>query len=197
MAQESGVQKEANWGIFLRKHSEAFAVLVAAVLAVVAGAVYVLVWFTANAQTVGLVPASLGAWSMNNVVLFMLHVIFWELALVGIPVAVGAAVGWMWWRRLPEEEKTEYHLLGKRSKSRGAGGAISPLLFIAFALKVYIDGSWNQAISTYTLDYVVGSMVTILLWIAAIIAVPAIVGLVWWIQRERTKSPNHQAHTDA
>ncbi len=197
MTQESGVQKEANWGIFLRKHSGAFAVFVAAVVAAVAGAVYVFVWFTANAQTVGLVPASLGAWSMNNVILFILHVIFWELALVGIPVAIGAAIGWMWWRRLPEEEKSEYRLSGKRSKSRGAGGAISPLLFIAFALKVYVNGNWSQAISTYTLDYVVGSMVTIFLWIVAIFAVPAIIGLVWWIHHEQAKFPNHQAQTNS
>ena len=87
------------------------------------------------------------------------------------------------WRRLPEEEKSKYHL-GKGSRSRNAGGAISPILFIAFALKVYFDGNWNIAISTWTLNYVVGSIVTILIWGAAILVVPATVAFVWWIRRE-------------
>ena len=103
---------------------------------------------------------------------FILHAIFWELVLIGIPVAIGAILGWQWWKRLPEEEKKVYRFFGKRSRSRDAGGAVSPLLFIAFAIKVYIDGNWNAAISSWTLDYVVGSMVTILVWIAVIFAIP-------------------------
>jgi hypothetical protein len=123
---------------------------------------------------------------MSNTVSFILHAIFWELLLIGIPVAVGAILGWQWWKRLPEEEKREYHF-GKSSKSSSAGGAVSPLLFIAFAIKVYVDGNWNHAISTYTLDYVVGSMVTILVWAAAIFAIPAIIGIIWWIRHEMNK----------
>ncbi len=195
--EENAVDRNSDWGRFLRKHWRAFAVFTAAAVIAVAGAVYVFVWFTGNAQSNGLVPAVIGGWSMNNLVMFMLHAIFWELLLIGIPAVVGVVIGYMWWRSLPKEEKQQYHLPGKRSKRRGAGGAISPLLFIAFALKVYVDGNWNQAISTYTLDYVVGSMVTILLWTVAIFAIPAIVGLVWWIKHERTKISNHQAQTDA
>ncbi|HLN88886.1 MAG TPA: hypothetical protein VK253_02360 [Candidatus Binatia bacterium] len=178
---------EANWQLFLRKHWVAFAVLVAAAALAAAGAVYVFVWFTGNAQSTGLVPSTLGLWTMGNTILFILHAIFWELVLIGIPAAIGAVIGWQWWKRLPDAH--EYHLSGKRGRSRGASGAISPLLFIAFALKVYVDGNWNVAISTYTLNYVVGSMVTILLWIVAIFAIPAIVGLVWWIRHEMNKKP--------
>jgi hypothetical protein len=125
---------------------------------------------------------------MDNVVMFILHLIFWELVLIGIPAAVGAVLGWQWWKRLPAEEK-EYHLFGKSSRSRNAGGAISLLLFIAFAIKVYVDGNWNVAISTWTLDYVVSSMITILIWIAAIFAIPATIGFLWWIRHELNKKP--------
>jgi magnesium-transporting ATPase (P-type) len=125
---------------------------------------------------------------MGNLVMFILNAVFWELLLVGIPAVVGAVIGWQWWRRLPEEEKSHYHL-GKGSKSRNAGGAISPLLFIAFALKVYFDGNWNTAISTMTLNYVVGSIITILIWAAAIFALPATVAFAWWIRREISREP--------
>jgi hypothetical protein len=47
-----------------------------------------------------------------------------------------------------------------------------------------VDGYWNTAIASFTLDYVVGSMVTILIWIAAIVAIPAIIALIWWITRK-------------
>ncbi len=187
MKMETAVEKRSEWGKFLKRHWGAFALFVVAATLAVAFAIYVFVWFTGTAQSMGVVPAVLGAWSMSSVVLFILHAVFWELVLIGIPVAIGAAIAWQWWKRLPEEEKQSYHLVGRSSKSRGAGGAIGPLLFIAFALKVYVDGNWSQAISTYTLDYVVGSMVTILIWVAAIFAIPSAVGIAWWIFHEMNK----------
>jgi len=177
----------SQWGKFLRKHWVAFAAFVAAAILAFAGAVYIFVWFTGNAQSTGLVPAALGMWTMGNIVAFILHAIFWEIVLIGIPVAIGAVVAWQWWKHLPETEKTG--MTWKRSKSRNAGGAISSLLFIAFALKVFVDGKWNVAISSYPFDYVVGSMITILLWIVAVFAIPATIGLIWWIRHEMNKRP--------
>ncbi len=180
---------EAGWRLFMRRHWVAFAAFIAAAALAVAGAVYVFVWFTGNIQAVGLVPASLSLWSMADIVTFILHAIFWELVLIGIPVAIGGVIGWRWWKHIPQQEKQQYNLEGKHSKGRDAGGAISPLLFIAFAIKVYVDGNWNTAIASWNVDYVVGSMVTILIWIAAIFAIPAVIGLVWWIHHDTNKTP--------
>ncbi len=189
MIEENTVESGSDWGRFLKRHWLIFAVFIAAAIAAVVAAVYVFVWFTGNAQSTGLVPASLGAWTMNNLVLFILHAIFWELVLIGVPAAIGTFVGWLWWRRLPGQEKQEYHLSHKQSKTRNAGGAISSLMFIAFALKVYLDGNWNQIISTYSLNYFVNSLVTILIWATAIFAIPAAVGIAWWAFEEMNKNP--------
>jgi hypothetical protein len=189
MAQETKVEKVFDGKTFLRKHWSIVALFVAAGILMVIGAVYVFVWFTSNAQSTGLVPSTLGMWSMGYMVSFILHAIFWELVLIGIPVAVGAILGWRWWKRLPEGERKEHDLFGKRSHSSRAGGAASPLLFIVFAIKVYVDGNWNVAISTWTLDYVVGSMVTILVWIVAVFAIPATIGVIWWIRHWMNKKP--------
>ena len=188
MTEETESQESTYWKKFIGKHWAIVAIFVAAGISAVTGAVYVFWWFTGYAQTISLVPTTLSLWTMNNVVLFILHLIFWELVLVGIPVAVGAILGWQWWKRLPAEEKKD-HMFGQQSRSRNASGAISPLLFIAFAIKVYVDGNWNSPISTWTLDYVVGSMITILIWIAAIFAIPAIIGVVWWIHHKTNKNP--------
>ncbi len=186
-------QVEVNKGSashkFIKKHWVIFALFIVAVVLASVGAIYVFVWFTANAQSTGLVPSTLNLWAMNHLVVFILYAVFWELLLIGIPVAVGAVVGWQWWRRLPYDVKSEYNLSGRGSRSSRFGGAVSPLLFVAFALKICVDGNWNAAISTYTLDYVVGSMVTILIWIAAIFAIPATIGLIWWVHHEINKKP--------
>ena len=182
MTKEIEAEKVSDGKKFMRKHWNIVAVFVAAGILAFIAAVYVFLWFVGDAQSTGLVPSTLNLWTMGNFVSFILHGIFWMLVLIGIPVAISAIVGWQWWRRLPAEEKKEYHFFGKGSRSNRAGGAISPLLFIAFAIKVYVDGNWNVAISSWTLDYVVGSMVTILIWIVAIAAIPAIIGVIWWIR---------------
>lgn len=171
---------------FLRRHWGAVAILaVAGVLAFV-GAVYVFLWFVNNAQSSGMVSATLGLWTMSNLVTFALNAVFWELLLVGVPIAIAGAGGWLWWKRLPDEERRGYHF-GSGSRSTGGGGGASLLFFIAFCIKVYIDGKWNVAVATFTLNYVVGSMVTILEWGLIVFGIPAAIALTWWISREMKK----------
>jgi hypothetical protein len=188
MSETKSENGDKGWKAFFRKHWKIAALFVVGAVLALVGSVLVFLWFVGDAQSTGIVPTTLGLWTMGNVVTFILHLIFWELVLIGIPVAIVAILGWQWCKRLPEEEKKE-HMFGSRSRSRNAEGAISPLLFIAFALKVYVDGNWNMAISTYTLDYVVGSMITILIWTAVIFGIPATIGGIWWIRHEMNKKP--------
>jgi hypothetical protein len=185
MTQEIEFEKGSGGKKFIRKHWSAVAIFAAAIILAAVGAVYVFLWFVKDAQATSMVPSGLSLWTMGNIVTFILHLLMWELIFIGIPAIVGAVAGWQWWKRLPEEEKREYQFAKRSHKSRGAQGAISPLLFIAFAIKVYVDGNWNVAISTWTLDYVVGSMITILIWSAVIFGIPALIGVIWWINHEK------------
>lgn len=184
--EEVKVEQKFDWTKFLKKHYGIVAIFIAVGVLAFVGAVYVFLWFVGQAQSISLVPSSLGLWTMNNMVMFLLHLIFWEVVCIGIPLIVMAIAGWQWWKRLPEEEKKEYHF-GKGSNTSKAGGAISPLFCIAFIIKVYIDGKWDVAVSTWTLDYVVGSMITILIWCAIIFGIPMLIGGIWWIHHEITK----------
>lgn len=171
----------------MRRHWNAVAIFVVAGALAVAGAVYVFLWFVGSAQSSGMVPRTLGLWTMANLVTFILYSVFWELLLVGLPVAIGAVAAWLWWRRLPVEERMGYRF-GGGSRSTGGGGGFSLLFFIAFCIKVFIDGKWNVALASFTVDYVVGSVVTILVWTLVIFGIPAAIALAWWIRRE-TKRP--------
>jgi hypothetical protein len=189
MSKTGSKDSSEAWKGFLRKHWGIAIIFVAAVILAVVGAIYVFVWLVGNAQSTGLVPTILGLWSMANIVTFILHLIFWELLLIGIPVGLGVVAAWQWWRRLPDKEKEETHLFGRRSRARRGGSGIPPLFAIAFFIKVYLDGNWNAAIATWTLNYVVDSIITILVWMAIIFGIPLAVGLVWWIHHEVKKKP--------
>lgn len=171
----------------MRRHWGAVGIFVAAGALGFAGAIFVFLWFVGNAQSSGMVPSLLGFWTMANLVTFILYAIFWELLLIGVPAAIAAIIAWQWWKRLPYEEKVGYHF-GGRSRSTGGGGGVSLLFFIAFCVKVYLDGFWNVPISTFSLDYVVGSMITILEWGLIIFGIPIAIGLAWWISSQMRKT---------
>ena len=169
----------------MRKHWRLAALFVLGAALVFAGSVYVFLWFVGNAESSGQVPMTLGLWTMSHLVTFTLYAVFWELLLVGIPIVIAVVVGWQWWKRLPETER-RFHFGGRKRSTGGGGGSL--LLFIAFCIKVFIDGRWNVPIAAFTLDYVVGSLITILVWGIVILGIPAAIGLTWWISREMKKS---------
>jgi hypothetical protein len=174
-------EKNANiWKKFMKTHWNMFIYWIITGILVVIGAILIFLWFIDIAKSTNLVPIILGQWSMGNLVTFILHLIFWELLIIGIPIAIAAIVGWIWWKRIPDEERKEYQFFGKRSRKENGGGGISFLFFVAFCIKVYIDGKWNIAIASWTLDYVVDSIISIIFWGAIIFGIPAIIiGLAW------------------
>jgi hypothetical protein len=180
------VENGSDWKKFVGKHWRIFALFAVAAVLVFVWAIYVFVWFLNNAQSSGLLPSGLSLWTLGSIVTLVLHTIFWELLLVGIPVAVVGAIGWRWWARLPAEKWSGYHW-GKRTRNTGGGGGGGLFFFILFCIKVYADGNWNVPISTWTVNYVVGSMILILALLAAIVGIPGAIVGIWWVRREMKK----------
>lgn len=171
----------------MRDHWKAVASFAAVAALVFAGAISVFLWFAGNAESSGLVPSTLGTWTMGNLVTFILYSVFWEILFIGPPTAVVALAAWQWWKRLPGHGRNGYPFNGNsRSTNRGSG--LSLLFFIAFCVKVYLDGKWNVALGAFTVDYVVGSAITIIIWGLAIFGIPAAIALTWWVTREMRKA---------
>jgi hypothetical protein len=175
MAETESENGSKIWKKFLRKHWNM-------VVLFVVGAIL----------ATGLVPATLDLWTMGNIVTFLLYVIVWEVPVIGVAITL-IAVAWLWWKKLPDEEREEYkraHLFGTPSrKTGGGGGAISFLVFIAFCIKVFTDGNWNVAFATWTFDYLVYSYLWALIWVLIIFGIPMVLGGILWIIYEMKKNP--------
>jgi flagellar basal body-associated protein FliL len=199
MAEPESENGHKGWNAFLRKHWKIAALFVVLAVLAVVGAILVFLWRVADAQSTGMVPTTLGLWTMEHMVTFTLHLIFWELLLIGIPAVIGAVAGWQWWKKLPNEEKQAYHFFGSGSRTTSGGSGVSILFFIAFCIKLYIDGNWDIPVASWTFDYVVNSMITILIWTAIIFGIPAALGVIWWISHEMKKKtstePNQTTNT--
>ena len=175
-----------SWKKFLKLHWNMLAVWIIAAIVAAIGAIQVFLWFVSEAQSTALVPASLAQWSMNNIVMFIIHLIFWELLIIGIPLAIAGIGAWLWYKKIPEPERKQYTFFDKDTNTEKGGSGVSFLLFVGFCLKVYIDGNWNDAIASWTLNYVVDSMVTIIFWTAIVFGIPAlIVGLIYLSQKRK------------
>ncbi|MBU7042002.1 MAG: hypothetical protein HXS47_00315 [Theionarchaea archaeon] len=193
MAEIMSENGEEIWKKFLKKHWKILgSCVIGAILAAIA-AILVYIWVVEDAQLTGLVPETLGLWSMGHLVTFLLHLIFWEVLFIGIPVTIVVVIIiFLWWKRLPEAEREEYereHLFGTGSNRANGGGGISFLIFIAFIIKVYTDGKWNIAFADWTFDYLVYSFLWAVIWIVIIIGIPLSIGGIWWIHHKMKKNP--------
>ena len=170
----------------MRQHWKVFAAFLVAAILIFVGSIYVFLWYVSMAQSSGMVPSILGLWSFSHLVTFIIYLVFWELLLIGIPTVVVGILGWqLWWNKLAVQERTGLEMTGRKRTAGGSG--FSFLFFIVFAIKVYLDGKWHDPIATFTLDYVVSSMITILIGGVLIIGVPALFGLTWSLSRGMKK----------
>ena len=165
---------------FLKRHWRMMVVFGALVAAAASAAVYVLLWFVATAQATGFVPIALGDWTVGYVVAFVLHLIFWELLLVGSWAAVAAVLlAVPWYRKLPDEDKRG----SSKRRTREGGDAFGFLVLLTWLLVVWFDGRWALPFQTWTVNAWVYSFLAAVAWDLLIFGIPILIAFIWWIRK--------------
>ena len=195
MMMESNLENDDKiWKKFLKNHFQMFILFLIAVIISFVSIVYIFLWFVSEAQLISLVPVILGDWTIGYCITFILHLIFWELIYVGLPVVLFiAAVYFLWWKKIPEDERIEYKegnlLSGGKNHRRDAGGMITFLINVFFLFKVYLDDNWSLAFKNWEFDYLVNSYIWALIWVLVIFGIPILVGGSWWIINQMRNKP--------
>ncbi|MFW9968152.1 MAG: hypothetical protein ACFFEA_13435 [Candidatus Thorarchaeota archaeon] len=166
---------------FLKRHWKMAIVFAIVVVAAVIAAILVLLWFIDTAQATGLVPTVLGEFTVGYLITFFLHMIFWELLLVGSWVLVIVAVIIIkWYMKLPEEERDGKPKRGRREE----GDAFGFFIAIAWLIIVWIDDRWDLAFNSWTLNDWVFSWLAAVFWVMLIAGIPIAIYFLYWISTE-------------
>jgi len=185
---------ELYWKKTIKNHLTAFIVIIIAGVCIVTGAVLVLFWFI-ETSPIGLQgTATLDQWSLDWIVGFYILLILWELLFVGVPTGLFFGVGgYIFWSKLPDEEKQEHKARDKKEshKKRYAGGSGggSFFMFIAYCIYMGIQGNYYAPFGSQPYSYWVYSWFLTIMWILIIFGIPiCIILLIVYLTVWRKKS---------
>ena len=194
MENSNEVSDEVYWKNAIKKHLTAFIVVIIAGVFVVIGAILVLFWFMLTSP-IGLQgTATLDQWSLDWIVGFYILVILFELLFVGIPTGLFFGVGgYIWYKRLPDEEKQEFKAREKknphRKRNAGGGGGGGLFMFIAYCIYMGTQGNYYAQFGSQPYIYWLTGFFLTFMWILIILGIPAcIILLIVYLTVWRKKS---------
>ncbi|MHA1275992.1 MAG: hypothetical protein ACTSQI_15190 [Candidatus Helarchaeota archaeon] len=183
--------KDEVWKKFLRRHWKIVMMIIGAATGAIMAGILVFLWVQRVVQQENPGLLQLGNWTMNDVVIFFLRVIFWEFIFVGIPViTVAVVIFFQWWKKLPDDEREEYEKEPFNKENRrkitagGSGGIVTFLIFITWLVVVWLDGNWTTSFGTWQFSYLIYSWLTATLWALLIFGVPVAIFFIWWLRQE-------------
>jgi len=193
MENSKDLSDEQFWKDFIKKHDTTFIVLIVAGVCAIVGAFLVVFWFIEMSPLGGQGTWTFNDWTLNYVVGFMILIILSELLFVGVPTGLFFGVGgYLWWRKLPEEEKQEFKDREKKKTHRkreyGGGGGFSFFMFIAFCIYIAVDGNYNAAFGSRSYSYWILSWFYTMIWIFIVLGTPiAVILLIVYFTKWRKK----------
>ena len=185
---------EQFWKKKIKEHIPLLIVVIIAVVFAFIGALVVIIWFIETSPIGAQGTALIGDWSLDWIVGFYILVILFELLFVGIPAGLFFGVGgFIWWKRLPDEEKAEFKAREKKNKHRkrnaGGSGGGGLLMFIAYAIYMGVQGNYYAPFSSQPYSYWVYGMFYTLMWMLIIFGIPiCIILLIVYLTVWRNKS---------
>ncbi len=173
---------------FLRRHWKMALLIIGVLAAATVVAVYVFLKVIADAQVLGLVPVSLGQWSVASIFVIIIQVIIWELIFVAswlIPIVVVTFI--LWYRKLPEEERKEYDMSPKRGtdpRRTEGGGFFSFLGGVIWLIIVWTTGRWTLAFQAWTISDLIYTWLVACLLVLLIFAIGGGIYFIWWWRKD-------------
>ena len=180
---------DINWKDKIEDHWKVLILIIAAIVVLSIVAVIVLIWHIQTSPIGNYGTATFDQWSLDWIVRFVIVLILWELLFVGLPAGLFFGLGgYLWWQRLPADEKKWFKDQEKRShKTRNSGGGGGLLLFIAYCIYIAIDGNYYAAFGSQPYSYWIYSYLLMIGWLLIIISIPiAVAGLFYlryWLKK--------------
>jgi len=172
------ISEEAFWKKKIKDHKNTFIIMIIAAVCVITGGLLVLFWFIGASPLGGYGTWTFNQWSLDTLILFVLFLFLFELLFVGVPTGLFFGIGgYLWWRRLPAEEKQEFKDREKKETHKkrnwGGGSGFSFFIFIAYCIYIAVDGNFNTAFGSEPYTYWVYSWFLTIMWILIVLGVPA------------------------
>jgi hypothetical protein len=180
MSNEEEIRKKF-WNKKLREHWKALAICITAAVAAFIGALLVLITFLETSYIGANGTASIGDWTLDWIVAFLIQYTGWTLLIVGVPSVLFFGLGgYLWWRSLPEEEKQEFKEREKREKARrkekyGGSGGFGLIQFIAYCLFHLIKGTNNVPFGSVYYTYWIYTWFETFLWTIGVLGIPVVI----------------------
>ncbi len=188
------LSEEAYWKGFVKKHWILLVVVIVACICAFIGALLVLIWFIETSPIGAYGTAFVGDWNLDWIVGFTILIILWELLFVGIPAGLFFGVGgYIWWSRLPDEEKQEFKARDKKKthnkRNAGGGGGGSFFIFIVYCIYIGVEGNYYTTFGSLPYTYWLSRCFLALMWILIIFGIPiCIIVLIYYLTVWRKKS---------
>ncbi|NVM17964.1 MAG: hypothetical protein HWN80_09625 [Candidatus Lokiarchaeota archaeon] len=172
------LSEKTYWQKKIKEHWKPFVIAIIACICAFIGALIVLIWFIGSSPIGAYGEAFIGDWNLDWMVGFIILIIGWELLFVGIPAGLFFGLGgYLWWRRLPAEEKQEFKDREKKNKHRkrntGGGGGGSLFMFIAYCIYIGIQGNYYTPFGALPYTYWLYACFFTVMWILIIFGIPA------------------------
>ncbi|MFW9968885.1 MAG: hypothetical protein ACFFDF_01710 [Candidatus Odinarchaeota archaeon] len=174
---------EKFWQKKIKEHWKIFIVVIIAAACLFTGMLLVLFWFMQTSPIGGFGLWTFNQWTLMHIVCFILLLILWELLFVGIPAALFFGVGgYIWWKRLPDEEKQEFKARDKkkthRARNAGGGGGFSFFIFIAYCIYMAVQGYYDAQFGSQPYSFWIYSWFLTIMWIVIVLGIPALIILI-------------------
>jgi hypothetical protein len=176
MENNNELSDEQYWKNWIKNHLTAFIIMLIAGAFIITGIILVIFWFVQTSPIGNFGAATFDDWSLDWIVGFCILVFLWELLFVGVPTALFFGVGgYIFWKRLPDEEKQMYKAREKKHRARdaGGGGGGSFIMFIAYCIYMGVQGNYYTSFGSLPYSYWVFSFFYLIMWMVIVLGIPA------------------------